>query len=127
GEHKFRDIIPLYINGTKGILLVFDGTSMSTLEELHNWIEIIKNYIDFTNIPMLLISTKQDLNPKINMNAITSFKNKYSIKEYYQTSAKSGENINMVFHKISHLVIKGPENSSITNSSHIGSQINVKC
>ena len=105
GESRFRSILPYYIAGTQGLILAFDGTVGSTLERLNEWLEVIGLYLS-EKIPMILISTKNDLNPSINHDAVKLFMNKHEIIDYYPTSSLSGENINTAFRSLTELIAR---------------------
>lgn len=127
GEHKFREIFPIYIEGTKGVILVFDGNLISTLEALHDWIKIINIYINLKNIPIILISTKQDLKPEIDFKLVDNFKRRYNIKEYIQTSAKSGEKVDFIFTKISQLIVSNTVKHILADSTKFNTTQEISC
>lgn len=60
GEEQFRFILPNYIAGTQGLLLAFDCTNYQTLQHLNDWLTLIMPSL-MKNIPLILISMKQDL------------------------------------------------------------------
>ena len=103
GEQKFRQILPYYIQGTKGLVLVFDNNS--TLGSLHEWLKMIGEHLDAINIPKVLISAKSDLNPDLDKNLIGSFLKKFKMAHYFATSSKLGDNIDPAFVKLSQLII----------------------
>ena len=103
GENRFRSILPYYITNTQGVILTFDSTNASTLTHLHEWMEVIKLFLD-NETPFILISTKHDLTSSINKIEVNQFMNKYDIKYYYPTSSLTGENINEAFYCIAKLI-----------------------
>ncbi|OLS22848.1 MAG: Transforming protein p29 precursor [Candidatus Heimdallarchaeota archaeon LC_3] len=105
GESRFRSILPYYIAGTQGLILAFDGSAPPTLDRLNEWLEVIGLYLS-EKIPMILISTKNDLSPNINHDAIKSFMGKHDIINYFATSSLSGENINTAFRSLTELIAK---------------------
>ncbi|OLS21181.1 MAG: hypothetical protein HeimC3_36810 [Candidatus Heimdallarchaeota archaeon LC_3] len=107
GEKRFRDILPFYISGMKGVILTFDSTSLLTLVSLHDWLDLIGKYINLKTIPLILISTKHDLKLNISDKEIYQFMKKYNIGYYYQTSSVTGKNIEAVFEKVTQLMIHG--------------------
>ncbi|MHA1982875.1 MAG: Rab family GTPase [Candidatus Hodarchaeales archaeon] len=104
GEQKFREILPYYIQGTRGLILVFDDNK--TLESLNEWIRIIGNHLNINLTPKVIISTKQDLEPEINMSEVANFMKKHNITDYFKTSSKTGSNIDQVFEKLGLLILK---------------------
>ena len=105
GESRFRSILPYYIAGTQGLILAFDGTNPATLDRLNEWLEVIGLYLS-EKIPMILISTKNDLDTKINQDAVKLFMNNQGVSDYYATSSLSGENINTAFRSLTQLIAK---------------------
>ena len=105
GESRFRSILPYYIAGTQGLILAFDGTAPPTLDRLNEWLEVIGLYLS-EKIPMILISTKNDLNPNINHDAVKSFMGQHEVLEYFATSSLSGENINTAFRALTELIAR---------------------
>jgi small GTP-binding protein len=104
GEQKFREILPYYIQGTRGLILVFDNHE--TLESLHEWIRIIGALLNIELTPKVIVSTKQDLEPKISLNEVAKFMKSYNITDYFKTSSKTGANIDQAFEKLGQLVLK---------------------
>lgn len=105
GESRFRSILPYYIAGTQGLILAFDGTAMMTLDRLNEWLEVIGLYLT-EKIPMILISTKNDLSPTIDDSGVKAFMEKHGVSEYFTTSSLSGENINTAFRSLTGLIAK---------------------
>jgi small GTP-binding protein len=105
GESRFRSILPYYIAGTQGLILAFDGTAQPTLDRLNEWLEVIGLYLS-EKIPMILISTKNDLNANVNQHAVKLFMNTHEITDYFATSSLSGENINTAFRSLTELIAR---------------------
>ncbi|OLS21309.1 MAG: Transforming protein p29 precursor [Candidatus Heimdallarchaeota archaeon LC_3] len=109
GESRFRELLPYYVTGIKGIILTFDSTSMKTLDSLHDWITVIGKHLNLDNMPLILISTKHDLDSNIDHDAVKTFCDKYVISDYFQTSSVSGKNIETVFRNLSELILNPPD------------------
>ncbi len=95
GESRFEVILPYYIVGTHILILAFDCTRIETLEALPAWLKAMKKSI--SNIPIILISTKNDLGRIIPDEAIQEFMEKEEINYLFHTSSKTGENVEEVF------------------------------
>ena len=107
GEERFRAIIPSYIIGTQGLLLACDCTNPATLGQLNEYLEFITQYIDLTHLPIILISTKHDLQAMLTQEDIETFMHNHKIiHEYFPTSAATGLNINKTFQHIGRLIVK---------------------
>ncbi|OLS21623.1 MAG: GTPase KRas precursor [Candidatus Heimdallarchaeota archaeon LC_3] len=103
GEHRYRDLMAIFISGTKGLLLVFDN--MNSLESLQEWLEVLDSHIPIKEIPKILISTKDDLNPTLDDNTIRIFISDYNVSKYFTTSSVTGKNIEEMFERISQLAM----------------------
>ena len=109
GESRFRELLPYYVTGIKGIILTFDSTSMKTLDSLHDWITVINKHLELDNMPLILISTKHDLESNVDKEAVKKFCDQYQIFDYFQTSSVTGKNVEAVFRKLSDLILNPPE------------------
>ena len=49
GQEKFRSITKKYYKGSDGIFLLYDITEKSSFESVENWIESIKDSLDYNN------------------------------------------------------------------------------
>ena len=106
GEKKFRTIMPYYLTGTQGIILVCDCTNPLTLVQLDEFLELVKLYLDTAHIPMVLMSTKHDLPSMLGPADIDVFMYQHKIYEYFSNSAVTGLNIDTVFQHIGQLIAK---------------------
>ena len=97
GEPRFRNIFPQYASDCDGLLLAFDPSRKETFNLLYEWIKVYGRESESVNF---IVSTKSDLGVSIDPLKINEFRNKYNIKEYFQTSAVTGENTDEVFKKM---------------------------
>jgi len=111
GQPQFYMLQRPYFNGADGMLLVFDMTRTSTFSNINNWYSAaVKNGL--SGIPRILIGNKVDLKEerKIILPMAEHLSEKLNAP-YFETSALTGENVKVVFHKIAELVYKSKENS----------------
>ena len=94
GQERYRSICYNTIKSADGIILMFDLTKQKTYDEITNWMSNIKD-IKGEEFPMILIGNKCDLDEKreISNEEGNELAKKYNIK-YFETSNKTGENIN---------------------------------
>ncbi|MDH5402584.1 MAG: GTP-binding protein [Candidatus Heimdallarchaeota archaeon] len=112
GQDSLEDITSQFLSGTQGAIIVFDLTRMVTFDNITNWLERLhaENEDAENNIPFVLIGNKADL---VHLRKVTTedvnnyleFLNRhkqYSITEvlYLEVSAKTGKNINDIFHQL---------------------------
>ena len=60
GQHKFKDIIPIYINGSQVIIFVYDISNKDSFIYIENWYNDIKDLFPKDAI-LILIGNKTDL------------------------------------------------------------------
>ena len=108
GEKTFRDLTKeAFFHGTKGVLAVCDLTRYNTLRELDDWIESVFGVVG--EIPVIYAVNKVDLKDEVMVmygeseldQATRAFN-----AEYLYTSAKTGENVELVFEKLGERILK---------------------
>ncbi|MHA2271028.1 MAG: Rab family GTPase [Candidatus Hodarchaeales archaeon] len=105
GEDRFRSVLPMYVAGTRGLLLAFDLTMLETLNELPRWLGVVRPQID-DSVPILLVGMKSDLEQKISREDIDSFLKKRNIDHFIATSALDGSNVDACFALITEEILK---------------------
>ena len=113
GQKGYKKLYDSTFQGSKGVLLVADITRKDTLENLENyWIPTIQKVIG--NIPFVILANKSDLGKAAKFDDIElkAFANTYKAHSY-NTSAKTGENVDLAFHDLGKIMIT----SKITNLS----------
>ncbi len=103
GQQKFSSLRDKFYLGANGAILVFDLTNQKTFENISLWYEDLKNHIrNFNNLRLILCGNKSDLKDKIVVpqDQIEKIALKYNLK-YFQTSALTGENIDLIFEILS--------------------------
>ena len=122
GQEKFRAISLNYLKGTDGALLVYDITKRDSFQLISTWIDDI-NQNNKNNIGKMLIGNKADLESDREVSKEEGEKLAELLEcKYYETSAKTGQNINQILDeiaKISYLIWKknNPNRDSIRLSS----------
>lgn len=106
GQERFRFLLESYVLGAKGALLMFDLTRLITLDNLEQWVKIVRRWDP--SLPILFIGTKIDLDDKITVkdDYAISFKEKFNLFDYYKISSKSGENVSEVFKVITRKIFE---------------------
>jgi len=106
-EEQYRKLFPYYINGSNGMILMYDITNVESLNYLSEICRLIKMYIK-GDIPILLAGNKIDLrgDRRIMMEYIEKFKEIHNISISAEISLKTGENVEKTFRDISRMMIK---------------------
>ena len=108
GQERLRALTSNYYKNADGILLVYDVNSDETFNNLGIWFESIDQNCG-RKPPIIIIGNKIDLGGKIDDEIMKDFKNKNKDYVMFQCSAKTGENINEAFVKLSEMIIKDKE------------------
>ncbi|NET33369.1 MAG: GTP-binding protein [Cyanothece sp. SIO1E1] len=105
GRTKFKDISPMYLQGASGGIIVADATRRETITRIREYIDLFTAInsqaaviIALNKVDLISPQTLDDLLP------LVSFESDSRVLATYQTSAKTGENVDAVFRALaSHL------------------------
>lgn len=97
GQEQFRTITKSYFRGADGIVLCFDLASSPTLERTKFWMDSIKESTA-EKVDVVLVGNKSDKEEErtVTEEQARAFAEEYGV-DYFETSAKTGKNINEVF------------------------------
>jgi len=104
GQPQFYMLHRPYFNGADGMILTFDITRSSTFSNVQNWFNTAQKF-GLSSIPRLLIGNKIDLQDerKIIKPMADHLAEKLNCT-YYETSAKTGDNVKLIFRKTAEIV-----------------------
>ncbi|MFX0115796.1 MAG: Rab family GTPase [Candidatus Hodarchaeota archaeon] len=105
GEERFRNVLPLYVGGTQGLLLSFDLNRAETLRALPQWLEVIHPHIE-SSVPIILVGMKSDLESKTSQQEINEFLRDHNIEHFIATSSLTGHNVEEAFTLVAREVLK---------------------
>ena len=110
GHERFKPLIPKFIEGANGALLVFDSVDQATIEKLNYWYDAIISYAGDPSIPKLLIASKSDLIEDPNKSVVKDeiiqrVIEKKNLAGFYRTSSLKNHNVVNVFKKITELML----------------------
>lgn len=114
GHERFKPLIPKFIEGANGALLVFDCVDRTSINHLDYWFnEIIKHAGDPT-IPKILVGSKSDLLNNSNLECVSEetiekIVHEKNLNDFYKTSALANNNVLNVFKRLSELMFKHHE------------------
>ena len=106
GQERYRNLTKQYFKGADGILLIFDLTKRETFDKIYNWIEQLNNHYKKDDISIILIGNKKDLIDREVTLEEGNLRAKELNCEYFETSAKSGENINEAIMSLTKNILK---------------------
>jgi Ras-related protein Rab-39B len=106
GEANYRNVLPLFIRNTDCTLLCFDLSRPETLQELEDWLVVLKDKLRPWP-PVILVGTKKDKTPIVSEEQISHFQAAQDIKNYVGTSAKKSRGIEDLFYLACKLMLQG--------------------
>lgn len=110
GEDRFRFFLPSFCKGSLGGIFMYDITRMNTLFNLDEWLKIFNQNASFIekHIPVYIIGGKLDLEKKraIKFENVLDFIKNKEISKVYECSAKTGQNVELIFNNLSFEIMK---------------------
>ena len=96
GQERFKALTKGFFRNAEGIMIVYDVTNQETFDSLKNWIQSIKDNMgnDFMErVPIVIIGNKIDSDEReVKTEDAESFCKQQNYP-YFETSAKTGDNI----------------------------------
>lgn len=117
GQQAFRNVRPHYYRGSQAAFFVYDITNRTSFENIDNWVKEVQTHNKLFPIPMILVANKIDLKGKVDnwitraegIELLKILTEKYfksqSITIFMETSALTGENVDMTFDVLAKLFI----------------------
>ena len=112
GQERFKALIPKFLGGANGVLLVFDLTSKNSFEQLEFWYDQILENANGLNIPKLLVGSKSDLVSSTTIEnlvpeeKILNFIQEKNMDGFFKTSSLQNQNVLSVFKELNNLMLK---------------------
>ncbi|TFG21333.1 MAG: GTP-binding protein [Promethearchaeota archaeon] len=109
GQARFKSLIPKFIDGANGALMLFDSIDFSSFQQLDFWYDkLVENAKK--SIPKFLIGSKSDLLDKspeiVNEDLIEEYVKKKQLDGFFRTSALKNYNVLEVFKELTNLMLK---------------------
>ena len=110
-KYEFRNFLLLknYLVGSKVIFIMFDVSDLTSLNEIDNWMEVIRerSKLEF-DVPIMLLGNKADLTghlgpAKVLADALVK---KFGLMGYYEISALKSWNIELTFTTMAETLLK---------------------
>ena len=112
GQERFKALLPKFLGGANGVLLVFDLTNSSSFDQLDFWYDQLLEHADCLKIPKYLVGSKSDLLetvpdeyhvPEV---IIDRFVKEKQFDGFFRTSALKNNNVLNVFKELNNLMLK---------------------
>lgn len=113
GQEKFSSIVKNLYNTAQGLILVYDITSIKSFHNINNWLNYVKENSK-QNVKLILVGNKTDLEEKrvVSKEEGQKFADDNGLL-FFETSAKSGENIEEMFNKCTEDIVTKIESGAI--------------
>ena len=110
GEERFRFLLPTYCLGANAAFLLYDITRPSTLDNISEWITIVKQ--KGGPIPIMLVGAKIDLSPQrqVPREYGIQIAEKNDMASFVEISAKDNMNVDEAFKVLTELTLKRTNN-----------------
>ncbi len=111
GTERYKSMTKSFFRNSDACILVFDLTSAKTFEDVEFWRKIFLEEIDPNEreqFPFVLLGNKNDLkdDKEVKDEEIQKYCNQHNSMHYFSVSAKTGENVEKAFIKISDLSLE---------------------
>ena len=125
GQESFRSITRGYYKSSVCALVVYDISNKESFNNISTWIEDCKNQSPKT-IFFVLVGNKSDLEDKrkVSTEEGQELAEKYGIP-FYETSAKTGTNINEIFYNSAEEIVKKMEQNYYDLEEDCGIKLNI--
>ena len=107
-DRRFKELEYNYLTGSKVILIMFDISDLSSLNEIDNWMEVIRKGFPKYSVPIMLLGNKADLTDHLEpAKALAdSLVKKHSLMGYYDISALKSINVELTFRTMAETLLK---------------------
>ncbi len=106
GQASFKKLRRSYYPNTEGFFVIYDTTDKESFDRVNDWIEEIQQY-DTKNSIFVLVGNKIDLEDE---RVISKEKGDKKAKDlgvyFYETSAKTGRNVNDLFYYLGEKIVE---------------------
>ena len=107
GQERFKFLHRSFYDGAAGALITFDLSRQHTYSSMKTWLAEMRSIMN-TDIPKVIIGNKSDLIPEIGQIIDRAEAEDYAKSEscfYVETSAKTGDNVEQAFRKLTQCMI----------------------
>jgi small GTP-binding protein len=109
GQTKFHAITPSYLQGAAGAVIVADLNRQDTIAHVTDHINLVSS-VNPKGVSAIVALNKSDLYDEQNLEKLSQidwFQDYPQIVATYTTSAKIGKNVDEIFQKLAHSMMKG--------------------
>ena len=101
GQERFKSMSVGVIKTVDGLVLVYSIAKKETFQNLDSWINQLNNLVDLSTKPVIIVGNKCDLasEREVTYEEGKEYAKKHGFN-FYETSAKTGENVKTAFDDI---------------------------
>lgn len=106
GEERFRFLLPRYIRGASGGLLMYDITSYPSTFHIEDWLSVIRRTEE--TFPIILVGGKADLEEfrQISFDEGLKITISQGLNDFIECSSKTGLNVEKIFESLASIMLK---------------------
>jgi Ras-related protein Rab-2A len=114
GQETYKSVTRSYFRGASGALLVFDISRRPTFAHVQGWLNDLRQIAE-PDIVVVLVGNKSDLaagdenKREVTREEAEEWAKKNGVLEYVETSAKSGEGVEMAFGRVAERIYQNIE------------------
>ncbi|EGR30455.1 Ras family protein, putative [Ichthyophthirius multifiliis] len=115
GQERFKTITVNYYKGAAGIILAYSVIDPNSFKNIIDWMKQINEHAN-ADVKKIIIANKCDMKEerKVSQKEGEDLAEKYGVK-YFETSAKSGQNVSDAFKYIAKLALEKEYNNGNIN------------
>lgn len=107
GQERFRSIVRIYYKNANGCICVFDLTNRQSFLNLRYWLNDFHNRNDIIESKIIIVANKNDHDKSlwtVSEKDIADLSKEYNC-EYIYTNCIDGQNINLLFQKLTFMIV----------------------
>jgi len=114
GQETYKSVTRSYFRGASGALLVFDISRRNTFEHVTDWLNDLRHIAE-PDIVVVLVGNKSDLaegdggKREVTVEEAEEWAQANNVLEYVETSAKSGDGVEMAFGRVAERIYENIE------------------